>query len=186
MSDLKKLLGTFTALPDSMLLNVLCKYNLPQRELRVLMAVAYKTWGRQKKGSYISQREIASMTSIDTRNISKVLKAMVNKCIIITRNGAKGTYIEINRNYMTWRLPERDGLFTEAVKLSTDRKTTKKQSAVPVDGTRDAQAPSPGTALCAVSRDGIDFEESDASAPFVAIARRVLQKESIRRGDEDA
>lgn len=185
--NLYNLLGSFTAFPDALLLNVLCKYTLPQRELRVLMAMAYKSWGRSFKGAEVTQRELASLTAIDPRNMSKVLKSMKAKRILRTRKGKQGgTYIEINLNYMTWDIPERDHLFKEHAKLSTISKDVTGGSAVPGDGTPDAPLPSPGTAKPAVSGDGIEWPESESSAYFVGIAKKILIENKYKKGIGDA
>ena len=176
MNLLQKLLGNYTGIPNAMLVNVLCKYNLPQREMRIFFALARCTWGWLRKGTYMTQRELAELTGIDPRNMSKLLKSMVEKCIIVTRNGKLKTYYEINRDYMTWRLPERDGLFTEALKLSTNSKTGTPPGAVSRDGSTDVPVPSVGTAKPAVCRDGMDWQETPSSAAFVASVKKLLKK----------
>ncbi|MCK5643906.1 MAG: replication protein, partial [Gammaproteobacteria bacterium] len=97
LKELHDLLGNFTGIPNGMLENVLCKYNLPQREMRVFFALARKTWGWRKQDEYMTQRELCKLTNISPGNISKTIKSMVDKYIIITRNGKNKTYFEINR-----------------------------------------------------------------------------------------
>ncbi|MCK5565676.1 MAG: replication protein [Planctomycetes bacterium] len=162
-----------------MIENVLCKYNLPKREARVFFALARATWGWQLKGKKMTQREIAELTCIKPGNISKTLKSMVDKCIIITRNGKLKTYFEINRDYMTWRLPERDGLFTEALKLSTGSRNKTPSEVIPRDGNfyeKDNVGDIPRDNNHDIPGDNIDWQETPSSAEFVAIAKKALKK----------
>ena len=182
MSLLKKLfnlLGCFTGIPNGMIENVLCKYNLPKREIRIFFALARETWGWQKQGEYMTQREIAEKTGINPGNMSKVLKSMVDKCIIITRNGKKKTYFEINRDYMTWRLPERDGLFSEALKLSTNSRTGTPDEVISREGNfyeKDNTAVIPRDENIDIPRDNMSDAQRRATAYFEGRVKNLLKK----------
>ena len=180
MNLLQKLLGNYTGIPNRMIENVLCKYNLPKREMRIFFALARASWGWQREGEYMTQRKLCELTNINPGNISKTIKSMVNKCIIITRNRKDDTYFEINRDYMTWRLPERDGLFTEALKLSTgsidgviarDHRNSEKDNSGDIP--RDNKAVIPRDNLTEAERRGIAY--------FEGRVKKFLNKEELKK-----
>ena len=101
----------FTQIPNTIILNVLCKYTFPAYELRLLMFIMRQSIGWGVPGFYTSFREMSKATSIDVRNIGRTIKELEFKNIIATRKGSR-THVEFNMNYMTWRLKEPETLFT--------------------------------------------------------------------------
>lgn len=103
----------FARVPNE-LISVLCKVNLSAWEWRILWAVIRFSWSWGRLGCYTSYRELASKTRLDLRGLSKTLRGLVAKQILITRNGSKKTWVEINTDYELWRLPEGESLFTNS------------------------------------------------------------------------
>jgi|Deesub1362A_J573_1020465.scaffolds.fasta_scaffold00268_2 phage replication O-like protein O len=96
------------------LINVFCKINLQSYEWRILWAIIRMSWSWGQKGCYSSYRELASKTGIDLRHTARAVQSLIDKFIVITRAGRKKTYFELNTDYETWRIPEKESLFTVA------------------------------------------------------------------------
>ena len=93
--------------------NVLAKYNFPPRQIRVLMHIIRKTLGFNQTHFYASVRDIAKATGLQIPHAHSTLKALEEKNIIATRPTTKKTHIELNVDYMSWKLKESKSLFTD-------------------------------------------------------------------------
>ncbi len=124
----------FTQIPNTIVLNVLCKYTFPAYELRLLFFIMRQTVGWSVPGFYTTYREMEEVTCIDLRNIGRTLKALEEKNIIASRKGSR-THIEFNPDYMTWRLDEPETLFTGVGKCNRALSPETTESVVSGDNT---------------------------------------------------
>ncbi|HUU39672.1 MAG TPA: replication protein, partial [Desulfatiglandales bacterium] len=88
------------------LLEAMARINLSGYQSRVLMAIWRQTYGWHKKEDYISVSQIARMTGIDKRNVSRTLKELIEKNMI-RKNGRMTAF---NKNYNEWRGLRRKGI----------------------------------------------------------------------------
>jgi|Deesub1362A_J573_1020465.scaffolds.fasta_scaffold01366_2 phage replication O-like protein O len=102
--------GGYTKLPNLLIERVFCKVTFPAYEMRVLFALMRMSWGWNKAWCYSSYREIAEKTGLDYRHVRRTVQSLVEKCIVVTYPGRNKTRFEINPDYMTWKLPERNTL----------------------------------------------------------------------------
>jgi len=92
--------------------DVLAKYNFPSRQIRVLLHIMRKTLGFNQTHFYAAVRDISRATGLQISHTHKTIKALEAKNIIATRPTTRKTHIELNVDYMSWRLKEPDTLFT--------------------------------------------------------------------------
>lgn len=93
--------------------HVLAKYNFPPRQIRVLTHIIRKTLGFNQTHFYASVRDIAKATSLQITHAHATLKILEERNIIATRPTTKKTHIELNVDYMSWKLKEPRTLFTD-------------------------------------------------------------------------
>ena len=93
--------------------NVLAKYNFHPRQIRVLMHIIRKTLGFNQTHFYASVRDIAKATTLQIPHAHATLKTLEGMNIIATRPTTKKTHIELNVDYMSWKLKEPRTLFTD-------------------------------------------------------------------------
>ena len=82
------------------LLEAIIKTPLSDYESRVFWSIIRKTYGWKKKMDWISNSQISEMTSILKPHVSRVLKKLVNKNMII-RDGKR---YGINKDYEKWKI----------------------------------------------------------------------------------
>ena len=75
----------YTKIPNQ-ILQPLLMIKLQSYEIRILLAIARKTYGFNKDKDYINQRQLEKLTGIKQPNISRTLKSLLGKKIII-KNG---------------------------------------------------------------------------------------------------
>jgi len=97
--------------------NVLAKYNFPPRQIRVLTHIIRKTLGFNQTHFYASVRDIAKATNLQIAHAHSTLKILEERNIIATRPTTKKTHIELNIDYMSWKLKEPRTLFTDNAML---------------------------------------------------------------------
>ena len=92
--------------------NVLCKYNFPPRQIRVLMHIIRNTLGYNKTHLHTSYRDIAKATALQLTHAHKTVKQLEEMNIIATRPTKNKTHFQLNINYMKWHLPDPETIFT--------------------------------------------------------------------------
>ena len=93
----------YTKMPNK-ILQPLLMIKLQSYEIRILLAIARKTYGFNKDKDYINQRQLKKLTGIKQPNISRTLKCLLEKKIII-KNGKE---LAIQKNYKLWEIPEKE------------------------------------------------------------------------------
>ncbi len=81
------------------ILEALARIDLTNYQFRVLMVLIRKIWGWQKKKDRVAQSQIVEATGIAQPNVSRILKELKAKRIIIKDN----QMILINENYNHWK-----------------------------------------------------------------------------------
>lgn len=86
------------------LIEALVRFRIPGQELRVVLAIARKTYGYGKKQDTISYGQIAQMTDIPRPKVIKHVKSLVSKKVLgSTHQGTrKPLTLWINKDYETW------------------------------------------------------------------------------------
>ncbi len=102
----------YTRIPHELIDNVFAKQSFPPYEMRILLVIMRLTWGWSQRGEYISYRALAGRTRINLRHVVRAIKSLEGKHILLTRKGRKKTWMEISLDYTTWRLSEKESLFT--------------------------------------------------------------------------
>lgn len=99
----------------------LTKVNLSSYEWRVFWAVVSITLSWQNcKGAYKSYRDLAHISGLDIRHTHRAVRGLVSKFILLTREGHKKTWFEINQDYETWHvdnLSVKGGLFESVLPI---------------------------------------------------------------------
>jgi phage replication O-like protein O len=93
----------FTKVQNEIIERAFCRVNLSAYEWRVLWAIIRKSWGWGDKGGYVSLNELSSRTALHKRHVARTVRSLIEKFIVVTRNGKQHTYYEINMDYHTWR-----------------------------------------------------------------------------------
>jgi len=93
------------------LLDALCALRICGQELRVVLFVARKTYGYQKKQDKLSYGQIAAATNIPRKRVAEHVKTLCNKNILsILNNGdRKPLTMWINKDYEQWQSVPKKG-----------------------------------------------------------------------------
>lgn len=92
----------YTKIPNQ-ILQPLLMIKLQSYEIRIFLAIARKTYGFNKDKDYINQKQLKKLTGIKQPHISRTLKSLLEKKIII-KNGKE---LAIQKNYKLWNIPEK-------------------------------------------------------------------------------
>ncbi len=95
----------YTKIPNQILKPLLI-IKLQNYEMRILLAIARKTYGFNKNKDYINQKQLKKLTGIKQPNISRTLKSLLEKKMII-KNGKE---LAIQKNYKLWDILEKETL----------------------------------------------------------------------------
>ncbi len=96
--------NNYTRIPNE-LLEALYQITLPIYELRIFLFILRKTYGFNKKSDWISQKQIAEMTGIHKCHVSRTLKSLLEKNMIIVIKVKNKKIIGIQENCKEWKLP---------------------------------------------------------------------------------
>jgi phage replication O-like protein O len=93
------------------LMEALARNRIPGQELRVVLAVARKTYGYGKKQDAISYGQIAQMTDIPRTRVIKHVQSLVSKMVLGSLNNGtrKPPTLWINKDYETWKPSPKKG-----------------------------------------------------------------------------
>lgn len=87
------------------ILEAICKKELTGRELRIVLFVIRATYGWNKKKFPLSKSYIAEGTGISTRNVSRIVRRLVERNILIEYGTDKNTRAKVyglNKKYSKW------------------------------------------------------------------------------------
>lgn len=80
----------------------LCRAHLSANEFAVVMAIAAKTYGFNKKVDDVSASQIGEYCGIARNHVTEILNALEAKKIITKRAGKYGSIIGIQKDYSQW------------------------------------------------------------------------------------
>ena len=87
------------------LLDAIVRFGFSKRQLTVLLAIARKTYGFNKKTDDMTVQQLANLTSIPRQHVSTTLSELVTIGSVLKRDGAHGYVLGINKNYGAWGDP---------------------------------------------------------------------------------
>jgi len=93
----------YTKIPNQ-LLEALLQIKLHNYEIRILFAIARKTYGFNKSSDFINQKQLEKLTGITQAHISRTLKNLIEKKMII-KNGKQ---FSIQKDFKLWNIPEKE------------------------------------------------------------------------------
>ena len=85
----------------------ICRAHLSGNELAVLLAVAAKTYGFNKKTDDVSASQLGEYCDIARNHVTEVLKSLEARNIITKRPGTYGSIIGIQKDYSLWLQKEK-------------------------------------------------------------------------------
>lgn len=97
------------------LLDALISFDLGKREQKIVMFVIRKTYGYGKKKDDMTLTQIANATGLDLGHISRTVKQLASKKILLKQQGKYGFILGINKDYGQWTtLPNQQPLAKSA------------------------------------------------------------------------
>jgi len=95
----------YTKIPNK-ILQPLLMIKLQSYEIRIFLAIARKTYGFNKDRNHINQNQLKKLTVIKQPHISRTLKSLLEKRMIIK----KGKDLAIQKDYKLWKISEKKTL----------------------------------------------------------------------------
>ena len=111
------------------IMEALARTNLSPYQSRILFVIWRKTYGWKKKQDRISISQIVELTDIHKANVSRTLKQLVDRKIVIRTDNS----IAFNKNYTQWKelskliTPQKPVISTDYKKLSVQTDTKEKK-----------------------------------------------------------
>jgi len=85
------------------LVEAFAKTKFSPRESQVIWALIRKTYGWNKKAEWISLNQFSDLTGLDRGNISKTLKSLKERDIVIKRRHRGATVYQLQKDYIWWK-----------------------------------------------------------------------------------
>jgi len=73
-----------------------------KREMKLILAIARKTYGWHKKWDRIDLGQFCGMTNLKKNHISTTLKDLVEKNVVLKHSEKRVSFYAINKNYSEW------------------------------------------------------------------------------------
>ena len=113
-------------------------YPFTKRELLIVLAVIRKTYGYGKKKDDISLSQFAEMTQLDPAHISRSIKELCRKMVLLKQQGKHAQTFELNKNYKKWLLlPKEQPIAKRATKGCQKSKLPIAKRATTKDNSKD-------------------------------------------------
>lgn len=96
----------FTGIANE-LIEMFCRVKMPEYERVIVLYIWRKTYGFGKKEDWISNSQFVKATGIDKSNISRGLRNLKKKKIVVCRDNK---YLSVNKNWEEWTVVCRDNL----------------------------------------------------------------------------
>ena len=103
MSDTPQLENGYTKIANE-ILDALIKYRIPGEQVQVLLYILRKTYGFNKTNDRISNSQFVSATGMKKGNVSRAVKNLVSKNIVIKSDNKYIPTYRFNKNYKTWKV----------------------------------------------------------------------------------
>lgn len=106
----------FTRLANE-LFDAILAFPFSQRQLKIVFAIARKTYGYGKKEDDMSLSQIGEMVQMDTANVSRAIGELVKMGVLSKRQGQYGHVLGLQKDYSKWQgLSNRQGVVNSTVK----------------------------------------------------------------------
>lgn len=86
------------------LLDALISRNFGLQEYKILLCIIRKTYGFNKKTDDMTLTQIANTTGLDLGNVSKKIKSLSARNILLKQQGKYGYILGLNKHYGTWKV----------------------------------------------------------------------------------
>lgn len=127
----------FTQIPNNILEKIL-RFPFTSRELIIVLAVIRKTLGWQKSFDVLSHWKLSQMTGIDKSNISRAVRSLLNKDVLIhgdktiVSHGQVIKSIGLNQNFEEWQTGVKKAPVSEQHRCQNEKPTGAKSTTQPV------------------------------------------------------
>jgi len=86
------------------IMDALIKYRIPGEQRQCLDFILRKTYGYNKKEDWISNSQFVQATGLKKGNVSRALKSLISKNIVIKSDNKNIITYRFNKNYKTWKV----------------------------------------------------------------------------------
>ena len=84
------------------MLDAIVRFGFSKRQLTVLLAIARKTYGFNKKTDDMTVQQLANQTSIDRAHVSRAISELEAIGAVLKQHGKYGYVLGIQKNYSKW------------------------------------------------------------------------------------
>jgi len=93
----------YTAIANE-IMDALIKYRLPGEQTKCLLFIIRKTYGFNKKEDMISNSQFVRATGLNKGNVSRAIKGLINKKLVIKIDNKRIPSYRFNKHYKTWKV----------------------------------------------------------------------------------
>jgi len=93
----------YTAIANE-IMDALIKYRIPGEQRQCLDFIIRKTYGYNKKRDMISNSQFVKKTGLKKGNVSRAIKALVDKKLVIKSDNKDIPTYRFNKNYQQWKV----------------------------------------------------------------------------------
>jgi len=86
------------------IIDALARYRIPGEQMQCLLVILRKTYGFNKKEDMISNRQFVELTGLKKGNVSRSIKALIDKKVVIKSDNRRIPTYRFNKIYATWKL----------------------------------------------------------------------------------
>jgi len=92
----------FTAIANE-IMDALVNYLIPGEQMKCLLYIIRKTYGFNKKEDMISNSQFVKATGLNKGNVSRAIKGLINKNLVIKDDNKRIPSYRFNKNYRKWK-----------------------------------------------------------------------------------
>jgi len=123
-SESPQLENGFTRIANE-LFDAVIRSEFSKRELKIILLIIRKTYGFGKKTDDMTLTQIANATGLDLAHVSKAVKVLFERKVLLKRQGRFGLILGINKDYGEWiTLPKQQGVAKTASEPCQNGKLT--------------------------------------------------------------
>ena len=86
------------------LMEALSRYRIPGEQMQCLLFIIRKTYGFNKKDDMISNSQFVTATGLKKGNVSRAIKSLVERRVVIKNDNTRVPTYRFNKNYPHWRV----------------------------------------------------------------------------------
>ena len=84
------------------LMEALSRFRIPGEQMQCLLVIIRKTYGFNKKDDMISNSQFVEATGLRHGNVSRAIRSLVEKRIVIKNDTKRIPSYRFNKNYIMW------------------------------------------------------------------------------------